>query len=291
MTLPPASPKAAVVSADARARAAVFRRVHLVTYGSGAFARSVKRLVSDARRFGFSKIHVYRPEMLPRDFIRAHQKFLVQSRRGDGYWLWKSYIVQDVLSRLPDGAMLFYADAGCAINVDAQARFYEWVDLCDARDVISFEMVKETLLEKYWTKMSVAEFMNCTAPQYLETGQIAAGIFGIKKTPRTVDLVRRWHDICCLEWTIDNSVQPPKNDEGFREHRHDQSVFSLLLKQAGFASLRDETFPEDEDWANPAMAHVPIVARRRKEKREGVLRWLTPKTTLVDLARRSKNKR
>jgi len=226
--------------------------------------------------------------MIPRDFIRAHRHFLAQSGRGDGYWIWKSYFVRDLLSRLPDDAILFYADAGCAINVGAQARFDEWIELCEAREVISFELEdkndKMRFWEKHWTKMSVAELMNCTAPEYLETGQILSGIFGVKKTRQTIDLIRRWQDLCSLEWTINDSVQPVRNADGFCEHRHDQSIFSLLLKQAGFAPIHDETYPEDGDWNNPFIGHVPVVARRRRAGRGGILSWRTPHTTLVELA-------
>ena len=35
--------------------------------------------------------------------------------RGGGYWLWKPLVVRDALSRLADGAVLLYADAGCTL--------------------------------------------------------------------------------------------------------------------------------------------------------------------------------
>lgn len=271
------------MSSDKRAGAGALSRVHFVTYGSGAFARSAKLLAAEARAFGISNVHLHGPKTLPHEFVRGHRDFLIRSAgRGDGYWLWKSYIVQELLSRLQDDDILIYADAGCAINIAAKARFREWIDFCDAEGVLSFQMDH---LEKHWTKMSVARFMHADAPKFMETGQILAGIFGVRKTSATRQLLRRWYDICALEWTIDDSVQPVQNAEGFCEHRHDQSIFSLLIKQAGHASLADETYPKGGDWSATAIAQVPIVARRRQGKKmPGVLDRLTPGT----LAQRAK---
>jgi hypothetical protein len=237
------------------------KNVHLVTYGGDGYFGSREILKHEALRFGITNVHVFGPERLPATFVQKHGEFLRKNRKGEGFWLWKQYIVREVLSHIEDGDLLFYADAGCAINPNGRKRFFEWMAVCEDKSSISFRMHH---LEKYWTKKSVARLMNCETAEIMNSGQIMGGIFGIKKNKYTVDLVQEWLEICSLEWTIDDSVQGIKNDPQFKEHRHDQSVFSLLRKRERCYAISDETYPADGKWNNPSIGLVPIWAFRRR---------------------------
>ena len=47
---------------------------------------------------------------LPKDFFKGFSPKIY--RRGYGYWIWKPYIVSKMMSRLNDGDILVYTDAG-----------------------------------------------------------------------------------------------------------------------------------------------------------------------------------
>jgi hypothetical protein len=112
--------------------------------------------------------------------------------------------------------------------------------------------------------MSVARLMGCESAEIMNSSQITATIFGLKKSKYIVELIQKWLDICSMEWTIDDSVQGVENEPEFHEHRHDQSVFSLLRKREKFFTIPDETYAPNKNWNGPVTGSVPIWALRRK---------------------------
>ena len=53
--------------------------------------------------------------------------------------------------------------------------------------------------------------------------------------PETRKLVNEWYDLCCdyenIDESKDNSSEPTITNVRFHQHRHDQSIFSLLTKK------------------------------------------------------------
>lgn len=237
--------------------------VLFVTYGDLQFQNSKMLLCNEAYNFGFRKFYVGSPESLPSDFLQKHHDFLQNSKRGGGYWLWKPCIVKMCLDYISEGDYLLYADGGCSVNQNGKDRFLEWLNLCDQHGSLSFQM--HHLPEKNWTKMSLVNFLGCCDSKYLDTGQINATVFLLKKTKENVELINEWFHICSLEWTIDDTPSDLMNDLSFCEHRHDQSVFSLLRKKRECFTIVDETYPTNtHDWFDPLVRNVPILATRRK---------------------------
>jgi glutaredoxin-related protein len=59
-----------------------------------------------------------------------------------------------------------------------------------------------------------------------------AGILLIYKCEKTIKLINEWNNICSNNYNfIDDSNSIHKNFKEFIEHRHDQSVFNLLIKK------------------------------------------------------------
>ena len=57
-----------------------------------------------------------------------------------------------------------------------------------------------------------------------------ASMIFIKKNNTTLEFVKEWYNLSCNYHFIDDSPSILKNDDTFKEHRHDQAIFSLLLK-------------------------------------------------------------
>lgn len=51
-----------------------------------------------------------------------------------------------------------------------------------------------------------------------------------KKCALSLEIARKWLDICCHHNLFDDSESVSPNLNGFIAHKHDQSIFSLLLK-------------------------------------------------------------
>ena len=45
-----------------------------------------------------------------------------------------------------------------------------------------------------------------------------------------MNFIKDWYNLGCKYHLIDDSISKEKNSREFKDHRHDQSIFSLLLK-------------------------------------------------------------
>lgn len=99
--------------------------VHLVTFSDTQMSRSRALCISSALKHGVDLVagpHYFDPGIEYRDGFTLErlksQPVYEQmgeawwTQRGVGYWLWKSFLVDLVMSKLPDRDILVYADAG-----------------------------------------------------------------------------------------------------------------------------------------------------------------------------------
>lgn len=222
------------------------------------YHNNVDRICKEADTFNiFNNIIGLKDDYLKNDanFWGLHHKFIENNSRGYGYWLWKPYIVKKQLELMNDNDILVYADAGCELNVNGLHRLIEYFNIVNSHKcgLLSFQM---NHLEKTWTKMDAIAYLN--ASDLTNTGQLMATSFVIRKCAHTVKLVNLWYSISCNYHLIDDTPSQLPNDKSFREHRHDQSIWSILRKQYGSAIIADETW--FSNWSNGAT--IPILAKR-----------------------------
>jgi hypothetical protein len=126
------------------------------------------------------------------------------------------------------------------MNIHGRARMLDYIEMVRTHEsgILSFQMNQH--LEQEWTKMDLIRTLG--AEPLMATGQVMACIWLIRKCPRTIALIDRWYAVCCQYRLIDDSPSVAPNHPTFVEHRHDQSVWSILVKQAGSAFIHDETF-------------------------------------------------
>ena len=172
------------------------------------------------------------------DFWNKHKDFIQNNHRGDGYWIWKPFLIKETIKNIKDGDILIYTDAGCEWNINGFKRFQEYINILNnsENNILSFHLEH---LEKTWTKMDLINELN--AYDKLNTLQLVGGIFFIKKCEKTVAFLEEWYNVMCNYHFIDDTPSILPNDPSFIEHRHDQSCFSLLCKKYGSIVLNDET--------------------------------------------------
>lgn len=64
-------------------------------------------------------------------------------------------------------------------------------------------------------------------------GHMQAGCLMIEKCDLSVKIIDEWYKTCCDYHNIDDSPSEAQNDKCFIEHRHDQSVFNMIMKKYG----------------------------------------------------------
>ena len=210
-------------------------RVVHVSFGTNNFSQALSRLRRSARKVGIEDIRIYRPgHPVVRRAVEENPKIMGQ-RRGAGYWLWKPYILLDTLNEVAEGTVIVYSDAGQRYVADPSPL----IDLTATRDVVLFHN-NGGQLQRAWTKRDCFVLMKADAPEYWDALQLDASIqiyrAGVKARSFLLDLRDAMRDprILC---DGPNTCDLP-NFEGFQEHRHDQSITTILAMKH-----RIETFP------------------------------------------------
>ena len=155
---------------------------------------------------------------------------------------------------MPDGDILLYTDVGCTLNYKGAARFFDYVAIAREQNILGFQSkfidsktgkcVMHTLPEREWTKGDILDFFNVRhRPDITETGQIGATIILAKKCSSTYDFFAKFKSIFLTHFNLcDDSPSISPNMPGFKENRHDQSIFSILYKIAGYTSLMSSEY-------------------------------------------------
>jgi len=84
----------------------------LVNYANASFRASQRLNSSTGIECGrFDRVASYGPSHIDRGFADNHRRIL-RTRKGNGLWLWKPYVLRQSLASLRDGDYLFYSDSG-----------------------------------------------------------------------------------------------------------------------------------------------------------------------------------
>ncbi len=221
----------------------------------------------------FDEVVSFTPEDMEPAFLQQNKKILSQ-KKGNGCWLWKPYFIRKALDRLNPGDFLFYSDSGAYFI----RPITPLIDICreSGQDLIVFELKHP---ESAWTKRDAFILMDCDSPEYAESRQRLAAFSLWKKSGFTMDFISEFLSYAQDERMItdlDNQCDLP-NYPDFREHRHDQSIFSLLTKKYDLVAYRDPS-----QWGNE-LKHVytnsnyeQIIEHTRKRE-QGLLRRLMDK--------------
>ena len=170
------------------------------------------------------------------DFWNLHNDFINKNTRGYGLWIWKPFIIKKMMNDMNNGDILMYLDSDYAFDYDKKDRivdFFKYVqDDLIIGSVPQFDKdSKWYSVEHRWNKMDLVEKLDMNKPEYMDTLQRDAGTIMFLVCEKTRKFVDEWYELSCDYHLIDNSPSILKNHIEFREHRHDQSIFSLLYKK------------------------------------------------------------
>lgn len=235
-----------------------------LTFGNKKYYNSLNRIKNEAESFNiFDKILIYNDLNLKNDFPdfwKKHENFIINNPRGYGYWIWKPYLVLKTLETMNENDILVYADAGCSLNNNGINRLNEYFEIVKNSNygILSFELLG--LKEKTYTKMDIFHELEMETHEYLNSNQIMATIFILKKCDHTIKIINEWYKFVCIYNLVDDSQSSIKNDENFIDNRHDQSIFSLIRKKYGTEIISDETYYTN--WDFNIIKNYPILSTR-----------------------------
>lgn len=214
---------------------------YLISYGDDAYAsqKIFFRETAVSSSF-FDDVVIFTPNDI--DPLFAFQAKTARERpRGGGYWIWKPYFVKKAFDRMDDNDVLVYCDAGCMINSNGWQRFEQYISILEKSDlgIIGFELPHQ---EIEYTKKEVFDYFDVDA-EIIKSNQIMATVFLLKKCDHTRALIDEWYTIACHNPSLftdelDGFIQYPE----FIDHRHDQSIWSVIRKIRGAVIIPDETY-------------------------------------------------
>lgn len=216
---------------------------YLVNFSTIEFKRAQEKLNASAVRFGIDEtISWNKSDLKTTDFWRENRAILKQ-KRGAGYWLWKPYIILKALEKAALGDIVVYADSGIEI-IQPLDPLFELLN--ERRSIIVFSCGGH--LNKTWTKRDCFKLLECDSEKYWNTEQRLASFQLYKKTPVTIKFVTEWLEMSRDARAITDMPNQLGEDnlDGFVDHRHDQSIFSLLTIRDNIEMFRDPTQFGDE---------------------------------------------
>ena len=210
-------------------------RIIAISYGNEKYQRQLKVNRKSALEIGMvDEYYNYGPNDIDNEFKKKNIDILSQ-KRGNGYWLWKPYfILKTFKEKMNEGDFIIYTDAGILYLNST----YNIIDFMKKKNAEMWGIQMPFRIEKIWTKRDAFILLCLDSPFYSETPQYMAGIQIYRKSKFTEkfleDLLYYSQDKRII--TDMPNTLGKKNYKGFIENRHDQSIFSLLIKKYGLVN-------------------------------------------------------
>lgn len=206
-------------------------RYTLLTYATDKFKGNANHLVESALRVGFDKGIVASPESITNTDFYDQNREILEQKRGGGYWLWKPYIIQNAIQRAAPNEIIFYSDAG-------------------RTDYYSFTKFPKNLVEKFikhgeglllgtacpqfgplkkWTKADCFKIMNADDSIKSNPLLMTWGLWS--NSEKANCFLKQWIKYGSDKRCVTDLPSEMPNDPMFIDHRHDQSIFSILAYQ------------------------------------------------------------
>jgi hypothetical protein len=219
-----------------------------VTFRTSDFAQAESLLRRSVSRNGV-ELHCYLPDHPAVEYARSENPSIMAAARGAGYWLWKPYIILDALRSAPEGTVVLYTDVAFTYIADPAPLF----SMAGIDDVVLFENAPQNFQDK-WTKRDAFVKLDADRPEYHYRRQLDAGIQLYRSGPKAIAFLEAtktaMQDPAVL--TDQPNICGLPNLDGFVEHRHDQSVLTIMAQKWGVPTFRSPSLLPEAEGSNGA---------------------------------------
>ena len=233
------------------------RRRILIHFGNNCCKKARKRNCDSGVARGFDECWSYRLSDIDTYFQQLHSDIFASSR-GAGYWIWKPFVIYKTLLQLKDGDILMYSDVATEFIAPLAPLF----ELTETQDIVPFTT---GIPEFLYTKRDSFVLMGLDDPKFSQSGQVLASFILFRRSIFSLNFVAEWLTYASDRriLTDDSNVMNISNYPDFKDHRHDQSVLSLLIKKWNIP-----TFPDPSQHGNgiPSRNHSQIIDHHRSKK-------------------------
>ena len=209
---------------------------NLLIFSSSNYNRNNPKLFDNTYKKYFNSIIIYNENDLD-NYILNIIKNIINNYGicGFGFWIWKPYLILKELSKMKNNDILFYIDSHFFIN---QEDIIEDIikDLKKTnKPIFSGNNCKSD--DYYWTTTKlvkkVESYFNYNFSEAeLKKEHNDAGLLFIRKNKFTINFFKQMFDFMLnnIEYISNEHNNDIDNNKGFKENRHDQSLFNLMIK-------------------------------------------------------------
>lgn len=218
----------------------------LILFGTDSYKNAMNSLIKSSNNY-FDECFSFSDKDIDSSFFDSNRVILTQSR-GAGYWLWKPYFIKKVLESSNDGDIIFYVDSG---NIFLTDPTFLYDRLNENGGIVLFDNrdgVKNGESTKNYVSCKKDSFvlMNCDTDEYINGKHLNASYQIYQKNGKTMNFINEYLENCQnINILTDTPNQHGPNYNGYYDHRHDQSVLSLLAIKHEINPLVDPS-----EWGN-----------------------------------------
>ena len=256
--------------------------VFLCSFASPDLNLSVRRFKKQSKELNFYKgIKIFGWKNLSYEKQKQISLFFQKGeKRLYGYSCWKPEIILSYLNEIPKDSILQYSDIGCHFNHKGIKRLNDYIQITNKNNMLSFKYNKpdfnlkenfkfQIYYEYQYTKADSWKYLKINQDsEILKTEQIWSGTMFFKNNSYVKNFLNEWANTCQFSNLVDDSESTEPNHPNFIEHRHDQSIFSIMCKKEKIYSLS----ASECEWAElenkrswDHLKNYPIWAKRDKK--------------------------
>lgn len=220
------------------------KKVH-ISFGNEKYYKSLSLLEKSSVEIGKTDQFIsYTQEWLKKEPFWDKNLYILNQIRGAGYWIWKPYIIMKTFEQLDYGDAIIYSDAGLNV-INSLDPLFDILKTNPNKGKMLFKIPWDNAqhINKIWGKRDAFILMNCDSEKYWDAHMVNGAISLWIKNEDSLLFISEWQKyLRDLRIVTDYPNQCGKqNFKEFKEHRHDQSVLSIMSAKYDLEMFRDPT--------------------------------------------------
>ncbi len=226
------------------------KKVH-ISFGNEKYYPSLDLLEKTSVEIGkVDQFIRYTQQFLKTTDFWIKNSFILSRPRGAGYWIWKPYIILKTFESLENGDCVLYSDAGLKV-IDNLNPLFNIISNNPNNGKLIFRVpwVGAQHIAKIWVKKDCFVLTSCDESKYWNAPMTNGAISLWVKNESNIEFLKEWQQYLRDPRIVtDDPNMCGINFPEFKDHRHDQSVLSLLAVKYNLELFRDPT-----QWGNEEM--------------------------------------
>lgn len=246
------------------------KKVH-ISFGNEEYYKSLDLLEKTTLEIGkVDQFIRYTQSWLKIEPFWNKNGYILNMKRGAGYWIWKPYIILKTFETLEEGDIVLYSDAGLRV-IDNLNPLFDIAQSNPNGGKVIFKVPEVGAIHKAtkWTKRDCFILTNCDEEKYWHANMTNGAV--------SLWVKNQGNDIFLREWqrylrdprivTDDPNMCGKMNFSDCIDHRHDQSVLTILVTKYNFELFRDPTqWGNDEKHLFPNSSYGQLFHHHRNFK-------------------------